>query len=87
MQALFGTAGLEVWWWLLITGLPSAKFLLVELGKAVLRGFGVRRTCADLGLRPECSNQNLHFLGMSRGNAQFFLLHRNLIADIAEPHV
>ena len=43
MQALFGTAALDLWSWLLITGLASAKFVLVEVEKAVLRRLGVRR--------------------------------------------
>jgi hypothetical protein len=43
MQALFGTAGLDAMSWALIVGLASAKFVLVELEKAVLRRFGVRR--------------------------------------------
>jgi magnesium-transporting ATPase (P-type) len=43
MQALFGTAPLDAWSWLLITALASAKFVVVEIEKAVLRRLGVRR--------------------------------------------
>lgn len=43
MQALFGTAPLDVWSWALIVALASAKFVLVEAEKAVLRRLGVQR--------------------------------------------
>jgi magnesium-transporting ATPase (P-type) len=43
LQALFGTAALDGSAWLLIVGLASAKFLIVEAEKGVLRRFGVRR--------------------------------------------
>jgi magnesium-transporting ATPase (P-type) len=43
LQALFGTAPLDGSAWLLIVGLASAKFLIVEAEKGVLRRFGVRR--------------------------------------------
>lgn len=42
MQALFGTAGLDGWSWLLIVGLAGAKFVLVEAEKALLRRRGLR---------------------------------------------
>ncbi len=43
MQALFRTAPLDAAAWTLIAGLGLAKFLAVELEKAVLRRFGVAR--------------------------------------------
>ncbi len=43
MQTLFGTAALDAASWALIMALASAKFVLVEVEKAVLRRFGVRR--------------------------------------------
>jgi magnesium-transporting ATPase (P-type) len=43
LQALFGTAPLDGSAWLLIVGLASAKFLIVEAEKGVLRRFGVKR--------------------------------------------
>jgi len=43
MQALFGTAPLDAWSWLLITALASAKFVVVEIEKAVLRRMGIQR--------------------------------------------
>ncbi|MBE0587492.1 MAG: HAD-IC family P-type ATPase, partial [Hydrogenophaga sp.] len=43
MQALFGTAPLDAWSWLLITALASAKFVVVELEKTVLRRMGIQR--------------------------------------------
>ena len=42
LQALFGTAALDVWSWALIVGLASGKFVLVEIEKAVLRRMGIR---------------------------------------------
>jgi magnesium-transporting ATPase (P-type) len=43
LQAMFGTAPLDASAWLLIVGLASAKFLIVEGEKGVLRRLGVRR--------------------------------------------
>jgi magnesium-transporting ATPase (P-type) len=43
MQTLFGTAALDAASWALIVGLAAGKFVLVEIEKAVLRRFGVRR--------------------------------------------
>ncbi|MBT9553663.1 MAG: HAD-IC family P-type ATPase [Hydrogenophaga sp.] len=43
MQALFGTAALDAASWALIVALAAGKFVLVEIEKAVLRRFGVRR--------------------------------------------
>ena len=42
LQALFGTAALDVWSWALIVGLASGKFVLVEIEKAVLLRMGIR---------------------------------------------
>jgi magnesium-transporting ATPase (P-type) len=43
MQQLFGTRPLDALSWALVIGLASVKFLAIELEKAVLRRFGVRR--------------------------------------------
>lgn len=43
MQALFGTASLDLASWGLIAGLALAKFLAVELEKGLLRRWGVQR--------------------------------------------
>ncbi len=43
MQHLFGTRPLDALSWALVIGLSSVKFLAIELEKAVLRRFGVRR--------------------------------------------
>ena len=43
MQQLFGTQALDALSWALVLGLSAAKFIAVELEKAILRRFGVAR--------------------------------------------